>query len=428
MDYGTTSARICHIYLHLAELCCVVAPKGSALHHALRLTWYNNVSKRNLLLDVTRLLERLHNGLMPTGIDRVSLAYVQHYGVRARAVLSFRGHWTVLKQTDSERLFGWLNGASHTRSLIRRTFAQAFFSSWQATNIENSVLLHTSHSGMEYSRYTQSFLRKAVRPVFMVHDLIPMTHPEYCRPGIAEQHHRRIHFALQHASGLIANSEATLESLAAESRRADIPMPQNVVARLAPAKIVGRPDTASPISAPFFVVLGTIEARKNHWFLLHVWRSLVEQLGEKTPRLIIVGRRGWECENAIDMLERCDKLRGYIVEESQCSDERLFSYLQHARALLFPSFAEGYGMPLVEALAQRVPVIASDLSVFREIANQTPSYLDPLDGPGWIAAIKRYMDADDPVRNAQINRIEKYQVPTWAEHFEIVDRFIEELD
>lgn len=385
------------------------------------------MSKKRILLDVTRLLERLYDGLIPTGIDRVSLAYVEHYAPRARAVLSFRGYWRVLSPLDSERLFGLLLAGTYTRDQIRRTLARAILPNWQVANIEGSVLLHTSHSGMEYPRYTRSLLRAGVRPVFMVHDLIPLTHPEYCRPGIGEQHRKRIRFALEYASGLISNSEATSQSLTSESLKSGISMPPNVVARLAPAKIASRTGGTPPISEPFFVVVGTIEARKNHWFLLHVWRSLAEQLGERTPKLVIIGRRGWECENALDMLERCDTLRNHVIEESHCTDSRLASYLQHANALLFPSFVEGYGMPLVEALAQQAPVIASDLPVFREIAGQTPCYLDPLDGPGWIAAIKRYMDVGDPARTAQLHRIVSYQVPTWNGHFEIVDRFIEDL-
>ena len=107
-------------------------------------------------------------------------------------------------------------------------------------------------------------------------------------------------------------------------------------------------------------MLGTIEPRKNHWFMLHVWRRIVEESGGNAPKLVVIGRRGWECENVVDMLERCESLKDAVVEQSNCSDHDLQVWLQHARALLFPSFVEGYGMPLVEALTMQVPVIASD--------------------------------------------------------------------
>jgi glycosyltransferase involved in cell wall biosynthesis len=279
---------------------------------------------------------------------------------------------------------------------------------------------------MEFARLYRSMKAQRVKSVFMVHDLIPLTHAEYSRPGVDGIHLRRIHTAFKYAEGLIVNSRATLDSLAAEADRANFPLPPAVVAHLAPG-ITQRPPAPRPLPTPYFVMLGTIEPRKNHWFILHVWRRLVEQLGAAAPKLIVIGRRGWECENVVDMLERCESLKGIVIEEAQCSDEQLHAYLQHAQALLFPSFVEGYGMPLAEALALKVPVLASDLGVFHEIADDIPDYLDPLDGPGWLARIQAYARAKSPERDAQLKRIERFREPTWAEHFEHVDGFLETL-
>ncbi|MGF6300003.1 glycosyltransferase involved in cell wall biosynthesis [Paraburkholderia sp. WC7.3d] len=279
---------------------------------------------------------------------------------------------------------------------------------------------------MEFGRYYNAMTKRQIRPVFMVHDLIPLTHAEYCRPGVDATHRNRMQTALKHASGLIMNSQATLDSLAAEAHRSNLPLPPIVVAHLA-SGVTPRPLAPRPIATPYFVMLSTIEPRKNHWFILHVWRRLVEQLGAAAPKLVVIGRRGWECENVIDMLERCESLKGVVIEESHCSDEKLYAYLQHCQALLFPSFVEGYGMPLAEALALKVPVLASDLSVFHEIADDIPDYLDPLDGPGWLARIQAYTQANSPERDGQLSRIERFREPTWVEHFERVDAFLETL-
>jgi glycosyltransferase involved in cell wall biosynthesis len=280
---------------------------------------------------------------------------------------------------------------------------------------------------MEFPRYYRAIAKRNIKSVFMVHDLIPLTHAEYCRPGVDDTHRQRIHTALRHADGLITNSQATLDSLAAEARNANLSTPPSVVARLA-SGVTARAQGPRPLDAPYFLMLGTIEPRKNHWFILHVWRRLVEQLGADAPKLVVIGRRGWECENVIDMLERCTNLRGVVIEEASCSDERLHAWLQHAQALLFPSFVEGYGMPLAEALALKVPVLASDLDVFHEIAADIPDYLDPLDGPGWISLVQAYSRADSPERAAQLKRIEQFREPSWAEHFEHVDAFLDGLN
>lgn len=365
--------------------------------------------------------------MRPTGVDRVGLAYIRHYASRARAVLSERGFYVVLSEHESARAFELLLNQDAPRQRDARTLmVRAIFATARRERFNRGVLLHTSHSGLEYGRYFQSLASRGIRTVFMLHDLIPLTHAEYCRSGVREVHQERMRVALGHAAGVITNSKATLDSLIEEAKRAGWPLPKAVVALLAsgvPAAAV----SSRPLVQPYFVMLGTIEPRKNHWFLLHVWRRMVEELGERAPALVVVGRRGWECENVVDMLERCAALRGKVIEEADCSDERLYNYLHHAQALLFPSFIEGYGMPLAEALAMRVPVIASDLPVFREIAGDIPEYLDPLDGPGWMARVLEYADGDGPRRVAQLARIEGFREPTWQQHFEVVDQFIEEV-
>ena len=150
-------------------------------------------------------------------------------------------------------------------------------------------------------------------------------------------------------------------------------------------------------------------------------------LGAAAPRLVVIGQRGWECENVVDMLDRCEPLRGVVIEHSGCSDEELVTYLHHAQALLFPSFAEGYGMPLVEALSLGVPVIASDLPVFEEIAGDVPEYIDPLDGRRWREVIEAYSYPGSAPRLAQRGRIERFEVPGWESHFAKVDAFIEQI-
>jgi glycosyltransferase involved in cell wall biosynthesis len=204
-------------------------------------------------------------------------------------------------------------------------------------------------------------------------------------------------------------------------------MPPTAVAALAPGLSRAIP-AARPIKEPYFVVLSTIEPRKNHLMLLHLWRRLREEMGESAPRLVVIGQRGWECENVVDLLERCAQLQGVVFEFSRCNDADLATYLHHAQALLFPSFVEGYGMPLIEALAAGVPVLASDLAVFREFAADIPEYADPLDPQHWLALIKEYADPMSLQRAAQLQRIQTFNLPTWERHFEQLDSLLAQLD
>ncbi|KWC92800.1 glycosyltransferase family 4 protein [Burkholderia cepacia] len=379
-----------------------------------------------IFLDVSRLLTRAYENLHPTGVDRVGLAYIQQYGDRARAIVSRGGASVIFTEKCSQSIFSLLVSTQRDRNLIRKRLLSGIATAFlQSEYVRGGFLLHTSHNGMEFQRYYNSMRRRGIRSVFMIHDLIPLTHAEYCRPGVDATHRRRIHTALNHADGLIGNSQATLDDLAREAQKAGLPVPPSVVARLASGVTITARSSA-PLDEPYFLLLGTIEPRKNHWFMLHIWRRIVETFGT-APKLVIVGRRGWECENVVDMLDRCDSLRPHVIERSDCSDAELHGWIQHARALLFPSFVEGYGMPLVEAFAAGTPVLASDLGVFKEIAGDTPDYLDPLDGPAWIARVVDYAQTASPARDAQLSRIRRFKEPTWAEHFACVDSLLESL-
>lgn len=380
-----------------------------------------------MVIDVTRLLGRFLKGRLPTGVDRVSMAYVRHFGERSRALVRFGGRSLVFPRSASRRLFeAVLDPSRDYHLIVAQIMGGSLFSALREPGLPGAFLFNTGHSGLERPAYPGQLRRLGVKPLFFVHDLIPITHPEYCRPGERDKHVVRMNNALSTASGVIANSRATLDELGRYAALTGRPMPPSVVAPLAPPGLPA-PSADRLLAGPYFVMLGTIEPRKNHWLLLQVWRTMIAALGERSPKLVIIGQRGWECENVADLLERCEPLRGMVIELPACSDADLATWLHHARALLFPTFAEGYGMPLVEALSRGVPVIASDLPVFREIAGDVPDYRDPLDGTGWKALIEEYADPVSPVRTAQLKRLADFSAPTWEKHFEAVEGFLEGL-
>lgn len=381
----------------------------------------------DVFIDVTRLTGRLMKGRLPTGVDRVSLAYVRHFSGRAQAVVRLGSRTVVLPRPASQALFGQLlaPSADFNRTMLW-LIGREYLKFKRDPCLQGAFLFNTGHSGLEQPGYPGQLRRQGVRPLFLVHDLIPISHPEYCRAGESGRHVTRMNNVLSLAHGVIANSQATLDALKNYARKSGQLMPPAVVALLA-APVFPAPSSVRPLAAPYFVILSTIEPRKNHWLLLQLWRRLVEKMGVNAPRLVVIGQRGWECENVVDLLERCESLRDVVTELPACSDADLATYLHHAQALLFPSFAEGYGMPLVEALSHGVPVIASDLPAFREIAGDIPDYRDPLDALGWMAGIEAYARTDSAERTAQLNRIADFVPPTWSTHFQLVEGLLERL-
>jgi glycosyltransferase involved in cell wall biosynthesis len=391
-----------------------------------------------VLLDVSRLVWRRWEGRLPTGIDRSMLAYVAHFRDRARAVVQRDGYTRILPARLSRLLFDLLldGGMERKRMAISAIMTASFYVPL-AWGVAGLPYLNVGHTGLHRRGHGPWLARIGAQPVYFVHDLIPITHPQYCRAGEDDKHRQRVETLLRCGSGIIANSADTLANLARFADTRGLPMPaHSVVAPLGvePVWLAPPHDAAQRLivdddGRPYFLTLGTIEGRKNHILLLKVWRDLAAAMGRDCPRLIIVGQRGWQCQEATALLDNSPVLHSHVTELPDCGDDALVLLMAGARALLFPSFAEGYGLPLVEALAVGTPVIASPLPVFREIAGDIVTTLDPRDTQGWYAAVRDFAEPASRARTAQMERIAAadFRAPSWAAHFAQVDRFLEEF-
>ena len=387
------------------------------------------------------MLVRLFHAV-PTGIDRVEMAYAAHLlaheALRTSFVLALPGGiWGRVPHRHAEALLTALaqrwgsatrTGPAPVRALSRVVAAALLNAASRACGAAPppggpAVYLNVSHQHLDRSATVRSILGwSRARLVVMVHDLIPIVFPEYSRPGQADRHRRRIATVMRLADGILVNSVSTREALAVQLPDSTAPVlvvPLGVATAPPPAG-------AEPPRVPYFVSLGTIEPRKNHLMLLHAWRHLVQD-GGAVPRLYVIGRRGWENEMIVDLLERCAPIRPFVHEYNDLPDGAVRALLRGARALLMPSFAEGYGLPLAEAMAEGVPVLCSDLPAHRETGGDVVEYLDPLDGPAWIAAIRDYVPDGSPRRGAQLARLANWQAPRWETHMAAAIGFVDRV-
>lgn len=393
---------------------------------------------RQVVLDLSRLVSRARHHT-PSGVDRVEMAYARGLharlgdGLRFAAVHPF-GLYGRLPNPKALRFLDtlerrWENqeGGVERRPLVEVLPTLLGLLPEVARGSPGSVYVQASPHHLTRPALVRRILaRERARFLCLVHDLIPIEYPEYARTDGARLHRRRIETIAELADSVIVNSGATGESLRPWLDRTG----RNVAMRVA---LLGTHDIPIPSltpatpTEPYFICVGTIEPRKNHLLLLNLWRALAVALPPgSVPRLIIVGRRGWENEQVIDMLERCTALQGHVEELNGCSDQRMRALLRGARALLLPSFAEGYGMPVAEALSMGTPVICSDLPALREAGGGVPDFLDPLDGPAWSAHILDHFRAG-PLHAAQMQRLVPWRAPTWDDHIATVCDAIREL-
>lgn len=387
-----------------------------------------------LLLDVTRQVWRRWEGVRSTGIDRICDAWLKHFAPNSQAVIITRRRQVILPVPASQALFAALSAplpANGSSAVFRRSLVGIGlrWGWWWLRDLDGKgrFWLNAGHTGLHNTDLGDWCSRANVRPIYLVHDLIPITHPQFCRPGEDAKHTKRIRTVLDTAAAVVANSRHTLDTITEFADATGLPTPRAIVAWPGCASLHAEPDCDHREDAATFVVLGTIEARKNHALLLSVWQRLIATLGDACPRLIIVGRRGWEADDVFALLDTHD-FGGKVVEAGALDDRELAKVLGQARALLFPSHAEGFGIPLVEALAAGIPVIASDLAVFREIAGHIPELLPLDDEDAWVAALTDYADENSPRRAQQIMRLEGYSAPTWSGHFDRIEALLDQLD
>lgn len=384
--------------------------------------------------DLTRLGTRVLN-LTPNGIDRLDFAFAHHFlapwGERSSAIMmtplgprvisaaaardivdGISIHWGEEDNPELDETYrkiaAWIRGEAEPSATVQRIVCGR-------PNRIAGTLRWIGRHGLPLGQSPVKALRKGerylnisqfplwiaryfawleerpdVKAVFFIHDLLPIETPEYFRWAEYQRHLRRLANLARFGAGAIVTTEsvgAALQRHLSSLGRKDMAV---LVAPPPVAPVFRRPSESDPAlsDSSYFVACGTIEPRKNHLTLLHVWRELMRRDGAMAPKLILVGSRGWENENVIDLLERCPSIGNHILEVAGLATPGLKRLLDGARALLAPSFAEGYGLPIAEALAANVTVVASDIPVFREIGQGRIIAVSPIDGEGWLEVIR----------------------------------------
>jgi alpha-1,2-rhamnosyltransferase len=256
------------------------------------------------------------------------------------------------------------------------------------------------------------------RVVPLIYDLLPMSHPQFFAPLFCAQFKHWLIEMIPLADAMVCISNATATALrhfAAAERLTDRLPPIGVFplgTRLRPAAAEPRPEVTAVFatcSRPFLMV-GTIEPRKNHALVLDSFERFWAAGG--TAPLVVIGRRGWQCEATLRRFNRVATDGRPFAHIGDASDADLQYAYRHARCLIFPSVAEGFGLPIVEALAQGLPAIASDIPVHREVGGDLVTYI-PLGAPGHLAGLLQSIEDGSTVLNAPAPGT--MHLPSWVE-------------
>lgn len=214
-----------------------------------------------------------------------------------------------------------------------------------------------------------------VKIVFMVYDLLPITHPEFFPPE-----GKQIHTTWLNNIAQVANQLMCISNKVAKEVRHFVPDPTidilslHLGANITPQQLMHTSRCYSEDKPIVFLMVGTVEPRKGHADVLEAFERLWTK--GHTIHLHIIGKRGWMVEELCTHIEQHPKRGHQLFYFEQVDDATLHEAYRRADAVIVASIDEGFGLPLIEAALYATPIITRDIEVFREVAGEYAYYFD----------------------------------------------------
>ncbi len=248
--------------------------------------------------------------------------------------------------------------------------------------------------------------RLGLRLAVLLHDVIPVRRPEWVDRGTTRVYRDWYTAVLPLADVVFANSQATADDLSAWCARDNVALRRPV--RPVPigtgfgavADQMGEP--AGPLppvleatlrGRPYVLFVSTVEARKNHLLLFRVWRRLLEEMKpERVPDLVFAGKVGWMVADLMSQIENSRNLGGRLHVVEGLDDRELRAVYAGCSFTVFPSFYEGWGLPVSESLAMGKPCVSSNATALPEAGGRLARYFDPFDAGDATRVIRQAIE------------------------------------
>ena len=262
---------------------------------------------------------------------------------------------------------------------------------------------------------------RGVQVWFVLYDLIAISHPQYFLAGAKEMFTRWLHVIAQ-SDGIVSISRAVRDELAAwlethEAEQGHLPaLPwfhlgaDPIPEEAAQSKGSNLPPELISGSAPTLLMVGTIEPRKAYQQVVEAFEHLW-QAGSDC-RLVIVGKKGWLVDDFAETLREHPEQGERLFWLDSASDAQLRWLYQNSDGLLAASWAEGFGLPLIEAARHGLSLLVRDIPVFREVAGDHASYFNAETGEELAEQIRHWVSLYHSGKQPQVTGLHWL---TWSE-------------
>lgn len=392
--------------------------------------------------DISRICKRILRST-GSGIDYVDLEYARFFlKNNGRFAFCIKGYFFEINKSRVESIVksishNWKYGGIlkfKLADLLHLQFLKLYgnflklldFNKNSHLNTRNEFFtyINTSHHNLEYLKNLKKDFLGNVKIVTFIHDILPITHPHFYDPKTISQSSLRIECAIHNSDILLTSSDYNLKSI-----KSVFPVLKNEITKInLGSRILSQENLTGGIvpEKPFFVMIGTIEPRKNHEFIIDLWIELIKSFGEP-PKLIIIGKLGWCCESFIAKFKSLKKdYRKYIICEHNVPDSIISAYLQSSIGMLSPSHVEGWGLNISEAKQFGKYVIANKIESYLEQEYEKMIFPDTLTISAWLTSLIKLINKRKNRETFQADN-SNAEIFNWNSHFEVLELIIESL-
>jgi len=261
---------------------------------------------------------------------------------------------------------------------------------------------------------------KRVVIINLIYDLVPFFMPELYWDGFPQQYISTITKSINISDRIIVISENTRKDLVrlfphiAANRIDKVRLGDDFSSTLDRLNN-DKAKTTIHIDGEFVLCVGTIQPRKNHALLLTVWRRLLLERKMKCPKLVIVGKIGWNVENLLYYVDNNPELKEHIIVLDNVDDFNLVQLYSKCLFTVYPSLYEGWGLPIGESLSLGKLCLVSETSSMTEIAGELVDYFSPYDSGMLYDLVCRYYDDRELLRRKELRIRNEYNSILWTQ-------------
>lgn len=366
-----------------------------------------------ICIDVTEMLKTNYISGIQRVVKEVTIRWLERGW--ELLLLSYDLERKCFYLVDNEKYYNFYSGRSNEKEVLSDVFMRI-------GDFQKGYIFYDLDSAWNYplkrSWLLPQLKKQGAKIAAHIYDTIPITETQFCHSDTVLNFMEWFGAQLKYADLIITNAQATVCSIEKIIEGTKIKRLNAKIVRLGCDL---RKDQVAPVYqnnlaqlahiGKYVLMVGTIEPRKNHEYILNAFD---QKLFAQGLHLVLAGRIGWNVEGLVQRIKKHPELGKKLFLIEDASDEDIAYLYKNALAVAFPSYNEGYGLPVIEALYHKAIVLAADIPVLREVGGELCRYFSLESVEAFIDLASFYSNNQEACEE-QKKKLESFRVYTWED-------------